>query len=206
MYDDPLDLHIVTFGQLQQRELYRSIQHLTKGIKQGHVDQTSPCFPNEAALHAAVTCGQHEIVELLLDHNCDVNVLDALGRTPLHRACRHGKVKIGLRLLETGKCDPSLRDVDGNTAYLLATRNPKSKEIADSLLFVSGWFCEEARKNSIVVCILYTHMCTCVHVGCRIKTYVQCSMFNMYITRKSFVTHFTPCFKTCEVIVHNIQY
>jgi len=136
MYDDPLDLHIDIWTAAATGT--KSIQHLTKGIKQGHIDQTSPCFPNEAALHVAVTCGQHEIVELLLEHNCDVNVLDALGRTPLHRACRHGKVKIGLRLLETGKCNPSVRDVDGNTAYLLATKNPKSKEIADSLLFVSG--------------------------------------------------------------------
>ena len=62
----------------------------------GHLDKKTP-------LHVA--CGRfldHGIVQLLLDHGADPNVVDEDGMTPLHAACIIGNVETASYLIKSG--------------------------------------------------------------------------------------------------------
>lgn len=63
---------------------------------------------------------QPDIIHLLLHHACSVNDQDPLtGRTALHWAVLHRDQSTVKKLLHVG-IDPDLRDVDWNTAFLMA--------------------------------------------------------------------------------------
>ena len=131
-YEEPTDLNQDIFCGASSGD-HRIVQ---KHIKRGAVNQKSPYFPFSTALHCAVVGGRLSIVKLLLSEGADVNATDIMQRTPLHSAAKFGRVSCGMRLLETGQCDISIRDADGHTAYLIATENPDSRDIAESLIFV----------------------------------------------------------------------
>ena len=44
-------------------------------------------YDNRTAMHLASAGGHEEIIKLLINEGCDVNVLDRFGRTPLYEAC-----------------------------------------------------------------------------------------------------------------------
>lgn len=58
----------------------------------------------------AVSHGRVAMVKLLLSSGADVNAQDREGSTPLMCASEHGHTHIVRLLLETGRCDLSLKD------------------------------------------------------------------------------------------------
>lgn len=78
---------------------------------------------NETALKSAVGSGdrirQKETVEVLLQHEADVNTADQYGRAPLHGAAGFGYVEVIELLLQKG-ADVDAQDQDGLTPLLCA--------------------------------------------------------------------------------------
>ena len=68
-----------------------------------------------ASLHGASGRGLTEIVMLLLENKCDVNVTDIDGDTPLIRAARNNKMDTVRALVEAG-CDITIRGDKNKTA------------------------------------------------------------------------------------------
>uniref|UniRef100_A0A8C9WVU1 Uncharacterized protein n=1 Tax=Sander lucioperca TaxID=283035 RepID=A0A8C9WVU1_SANLU len=86
-----------------------------------------PWGKGRTPLIAAAYMGHHEAVEILLDHNAEVNLADGDGRTALSVAALCVPTAAGVKgygevaslLLERG-ADPGHRDHDGMTPLLLA--------------------------------------------------------------------------------------
>eukprot|EP00913_Durusdinium_trenchii_P035966 g33650.t1 len=58
-----------------------------------------PASPRRSAAHLAARDGRTEVLQLLRDHGCEMEVLDRFGRSPLHLACEHGKASLGRLLM-----------------------------------------------------------------------------------------------------------
>ncbi|XP_053729211.1 KN motif and ankyrin repeat domain-containing protein 4 isoform X2 [Synchiropus splendidus] len=74
----------------------------------------------QTALMLAVSHGRLAMVKLLLSCGADVNAQDREGSTALMCASEHGHTHIASLLLETGCCDLSLTDQNGQTAQAVA--------------------------------------------------------------------------------------
>ncbi|KAK9519610.1 hypothetical protein VZT92_022326 [Zoarces viviparus] len=86
----------------------------------------------QTALMLAVSHGRVAMVKLLLSCGTDVNAQDREGSSALMCASEHGHVNIVRMLLETGRCDTSLVDKDGQTALSVA-EGASHQEIIDLL-------------------------------------------------------------------------
>ncbi|XP_042368343.1 KN motif and ankyrin repeat domain-containing protein 4 [Plectropomus leopardus] len=86
----------------------------------------------QTALMLAVSHGRVAMVKLLLGCGTDVNAQDREGSTALMCACEHGHTNIARMLLETGRCDTSLTDKNGQTALSVAEA-ASHQEIVDLL-------------------------------------------------------------------------
>ena len=75
-----------------------------------------------ASLHWASLDGYTEIVMLLLENKCDVNVTTKKGSTPLMIAARKNKMDTVRALVEAG-CDITIRNKKGKTAAEIAKEN-----------------------------------------------------------------------------------
>jgi ankyrin repeat protein len=84
-------------------------------------------------LHQACHQGQAEIVEMLLEYECDVNARNRFGQTPLHIACsshpQYRKDNIVQSLFEAG-ADASILDKWGHTALWYVQQKTKCKKTA----------------------------------------------------------------------------
>ena len=65
-------------------------------------------------LHQAVAGGHKDIVSLLLNEGCPINVVDSRGKSVLHYAARHGQIHMIEMLTEQG-LDINKRDDEGRT-------------------------------------------------------------------------------------------
>ena len=89
----------------------------------------------ETSLHLAARCGYLEIAKLLAQFNADLNLqLSSTGDTPLHLGVYFNFLDI-VALLVKNKADLNIRNVDGQTALLLAQRykNTAIEELLSSL-------------------------------------------------------------------------
>lgn len=86
----------------------------------------------QTALMLAVSHGRVAMVKLLLSCNADVNAQDCEGSTALMCASEHGHTNIVCLLLETGRCDTSLTDKNGQTAQSVA-EGASHQDIVDLL-------------------------------------------------------------------------
>lgn len=79
------------------------------------IDQTDDIKnAGSKALFLASSKGDEKIVELLLKHEADPNIIgDLVGHTPLHTACESGHTKI-IKLLLDNKVDPNIADNELN--------------------------------------------------------------------------------------------
>ncbi|XP_051929438.1 KN motif and ankyrin repeat domain-containing protein 1-like [Hippocampus zosterae] len=88
-------------------------------LKLGDVNARSRQM-GQTALMLAVSHGRLAMVRLLLNCGADVNAQDYEGSTALMCASEHGHTHIAGLLLETGHCDTSLTDKNGQTAKQVA--------------------------------------------------------------------------------------
>jgi len=70
--------------------------------------------PHNTILHVASELGVDEIVDLLIFHRVNVNVTNAQGKTPLHKALTHGQPSVAHKLLKAG-ANANIRDIAGYT-------------------------------------------------------------------------------------------
>ncbi|CAG2194315.1 unnamed protein product [Mytilus edulis] len=68
-------------------------------------------------LHAAYVCGNHDIVQLLINRGASVDLVGNFGRTLLHKACRDGNYKIAEKLMDKG-VDMNASDLRGSTPLI----------------------------------------------------------------------------------------
>lgn len=101
---------------------------LTKAAFHGHVDLVRLLVEKYhvslegTPLHAAAHSGHLEIMQMLLQWGCSVNVLDAQGGTAVFNAAYNGHVACVSRLIEAG-VDVNVKDARGNLALHVAARN-----------------------------------------------------------------------------------
>ncbi|XP_023175445.2 KN motif and ankyrin repeat domain-containing protein 2 isoform X3 [Drosophila hydei] len=74
----------------------------------------------QTALMLAVSHGNGDMVEMLLEAGADINIQDEDGSTALMCAAEHGRVDIVKHLLSQQECDSLIQDVDGSTAFKIA--------------------------------------------------------------------------------------
>ncbi|KAF7656705.1 hypothetical protein LDENG_00037310 [Lucifuga dentata] len=100
-------------------------------LKLGDVNSRSR-QAGQTALMLAVSHGRVAMVKLLLSCGADVNAQDREGSTALMCASEHGHTHIARLLLETGLCDSTLTDKNGQTALLVA-EGASHQDIVDLL-------------------------------------------------------------------------
>ncbi|XP_017069177.1 KN motif and ankyrin repeat domain-containing protein 2 isoform X2 [Drosophila eugracilis] len=74
----------------------------------------------QTALMLAVSHGNGDMVNMLLDAGADINIQDEDGSTALMCAAEHGRIDIIKHLLSHPDCDSLVNDVDGSTAFKIA--------------------------------------------------------------------------------------
>nr|XP_053654669.1 oxysterol-binding protein-related protein 1-like [Cherax quadricarinatus]XP_053654670.1 oxysterol-binding protein-related protein 1-like [Cherax quadricarinatus]XP_053654671.1 oxysterol-binding protein-related protein 1-like [Cherax quadricarinatus] len=83
-------------------------------------EKTEQRRKEERLLHHAREGKAEEVTNLLREAGApNVNCVDALGNTSLHSAAYRGHIDVAVILLQNG-CDPSIRNLNGQTAYELA--------------------------------------------------------------------------------------
>ena len=90
-------------------------------ILKAHSENTVE-IKDKTALHIACEIGDVAIVELLVEHEADINALDADGFTPLQLAAIRGNMKVVKRLVQL-KADVNLTTADGKDAVDYAKMN-----------------------------------------------------------------------------------
>ncbi|CAL8346564.1 unnamed protein product [Gadus morhua 'NCC'] len=121
----------VMLAALTATDRHDDLEVVLQLLRQGQVDARSS-QAGQTALMLAVSHGRVAMVKLLLSCGADVNSQDRDGSTALMCACEHGHVHIARLLLETGRCDSSLVDKDGQTAMTVATAAPH-QDVVDLL-------------------------------------------------------------------------
>uniref|UniRef100_A0A667GN54 Ankyrin repeat domain 26 n=1 Tax=Lynx canadensis TaxID=61383 RepID=A0A667GN54_LYNCA len=89
---------------------------------------------NRTALHLACANGHPEVVTLLVERKCHLNLCDHENRTALMKAVQCQEEKCVNILLENG-ADPNIRDVSGNTALHYAAFGDNISIIEKLLLY-----------------------------------------------------------------------
>ncbi|HUF22506.1 MAG TPA: ankyrin repeat domain-containing protein [Vicinamibacterales bacterium] len=95
------------------------------------VHQTASNPTKVTALHAAVSAGQHQIAQWLVEAGADVNARQQIDYTPLMGAAANARMET-LELLLAHGADPSMKTTEGKTAADLA-REHGHGGIADRL-------------------------------------------------------------------------
>ena len=92
-------------------------------VSKGHDINMQPgCYPNGTILHEAVQSGHIAIVRFLIEKGCDVNAVDDVLNTPLHRAARFARTDI-IRVLLNARAKPDpINDME-RTPWELAKLN-----------------------------------------------------------------------------------
>lgn len=141
------------------------------------VDEGS-CY-NWTPLGAAIMRGDQEIVQLLLDHDPDVDARNRGGRTPLTMAVRSGNVDCVNALLAAGACPAQVGDWFGRTPLHYAAAEGYG-DIAQALL-AHGACCDARDQQGNTALALaqrhgHTGVVTCVAAaaGQRVNTEKSC--------------------------------
>ncbi|XP_039984338.1 KN motif and ankyrin repeat domain-containing protein 2 isoform X2 [Xiphias gladius] len=121
----------VMLAALTAAESHDDLEAAQQLLRLGDVNARSR-QAGQTALMLAVSHGRVAMVKLLLSCGADVNAQDREGSTALMCASEHGHTHIALLLLETGCCDTSLIDKNGQTALSVA-EGASHQDIVDLL-------------------------------------------------------------------------
>ena len=104
-------------------------------------------FNSECCRMSYMGRGFREVVKLLVDNDCSVNICDADGQTPLHRACSEGCVDEAELLLKRNsninQCDNLMK-----TPLILAVEGRHTKVVA--MLRENKWDIDIDSKNRLI--------------------------------------------------------
>lgn len=90
-------------------------------INREEIDKnTQDLEDNNSLLHLATKEQKSDIFEFLLKVNCDVNIQNAYGETPLHEAASIGNKEMLDSLLKEDTARVNTQDKNGNTAFHIA--------------------------------------------------------------------------------------
>ncbi|KAM8745606.1 uncharacterized protein kank4 isoform 2-T6 [Acanthopagrus schlegelii] len=121
----------VMLAALTAAETPDDLEVIQQLLKLGDINACSR-QAGQTALMLAVSHGRVAMVKLLLSCGSDVNAQDREGSTALMGACEHGHTHIVRLFLETGRCDLSLTDKNGQTAQAVA-EGASHQDIVDLL-------------------------------------------------------------------------
>lgn len=82
-------------------------------------------------LHWAIS---REVIEALVDKNCDINALNFDGRTALHVMVLRGRLECAIALLSRG-AELSIGDKEGNTPLHLAVKQSNTAMVQALVVF-----------------------------------------------------------------------
>ncbi|KAH8356249.1 hypothetical protein KR200_000362 [Drosophila serrata] len=107
---------LVSLAKLQQPSHRTVVERLFK-MADVNIRAKKHC---QTALMLAVSHGNVDMVNMLLDAGADINIQDEDGSTALMCAAEHGRVDVVKHLLSHPDCDSLVNDVDGSTAFKIA--------------------------------------------------------------------------------------
>lgn len=121
-------------AQLTQAAAERPERVVRDLLEKGVEPDTKSDVDGRTPLLMAALMGREEVVAMLLETNAvDIETKEfEFGRTPLLCAASQGNTEVVRLLLEKG-ADKSVRDIEGKTAFMLATETSLGDEIADIL-------------------------------------------------------------------------
>jgi ankyrin repeat protein len=111
-----------------------TLTHVARLIEAG-VDLNARKHSGDSALQLAVLGNHLPVVSYLVQHGARVDSTEA-GSSPLHDACRWGRLEIATLFLDTGKVDLNLQDNQGDTPLHCAVKN--RREAIINLLLKKG--------------------------------------------------------------------
>lgn len=88
---------------------------------------------DKIAIHIAVSIGNNQLVNTLLDHGADINCTNYYGETPLHLAATYGNVQLVNTLLKRG-ANVNAINKDENTPLHIAITYGNDVELVNMLL------------------------------------------------------------------------
>ncbi|XP_044726605.1 putative ankyrin repeat protein RF_0381 isoform X3 [Chrysoperla carnea] len=118
--------------ECRKTPLFKAIENKNLKITKLLLDNGANVKDDPKLLHSATMGECTEIVELLLQHNADVNVKDGCGQTPLYNAIQNNRLEI-IELLLKHEADVNVKNRFGQTPLYNAVKNYQL-EITELLL------------------------------------------------------------------------
>ncbi|XP_035871932.1 protein phosphatase 1 regulatory subunit 12B isoform X1 [Phyllostomus discolor] len=109
----------VDLEQVRKEEEQRMLQDSRQWLNSGKVQDTRQPRSGATALHVAAAKGYSEVLRLLVQAGCDLDVRDHDGWTPLHAAAHWG-VKEACSILAEALCNMDARNKLGQTPFDVA--------------------------------------------------------------------------------------
>ena len=105
--------------------------HCLEALNEPIVEELKLNYPIIIAAHL----GYDEIVDFLIDLGVDCNVQDEEGNTCLHEAVYEDRYDIADALLNDGNSDPSIQNINGQTARDISEMHQLASEADDIGLY-----------------------------------------------------------------------
>nr|XP_028696815.1 coiled-coil domain-containing protein 144A isoform X6 [Macaca mulatta] len=141
-------------GKLHRAASRGEVSKVERILSRGNADLDERDKKKRTALHLACANGHPEVVALLVDRGCQLNVFDNKNRTALLKAVQCQEEECATILLEVG-ADPDLPDVYGNTTLHYAVYNEDIPMTKKLLLHHAD--IESANKDELTPFLLAVH-------------------------------------------------
>ncbi|XP_070357641.1 protein phosphatase 1 regulatory subunit 12B isoform X14 [Equus asinus] len=109
----------VDLEQSRKEEEQQMLQDARQWLNSGKIEDVRQARSGATALHVAAAKGYSEVLRLLIQAGCELNVQDHDGWTPLHAAAHWG-VKEACSILAEALCDMDVRNRLGQTPFDVA--------------------------------------------------------------------------------------
>jgi ankyrin repeat protein len=112
--------------QAVSEEDYNQVCNILRSANEPHVIVNELGEEGQTALHVAVEVDDLKISRVLIDHGAIVNVQNMSGDTPLHLSRNYPMAEL---LLETGRANPNIPNMDGICALHLAVQRGDASSV-----------------------------------------------------------------------------